>query len=161
VKPPSKAAQEQANRQAMEAAEKVQRFGVARASLPKGHTKIKFKDDEYFYQGGYWYWAGGGRYTSMIPPRGVSAPNLPAGSTSLTVGKTRYHYFNGTFYLPVSEHEYKVVDPPVGAAVAALPVEAESKVIGKKTYLVFDNAYYRPAHRGTAVVYQVVEAPKE
>jgi hypothetical protein len=160
---PQKTAEQRARhtREATEAAAAVDRFGVSKTSLPKSAVKVKSGKDEFWYCGGYWFWEGGGRYTSMVPPRGAVAPNLPVGEQWVTAGEKRYRYFNGTFYDQRADDEFVVIDPPVGAAVARLPDEAQKETVGDETYFVFDGGHYQRVHRGTQVLYQVVEAPSQ
>lgn len=88
--------------------------------------------------------------------------SLPANHRTVHVGKTRYEYHGGIFYVhkPTGYHPVRA---PIGARVVSLPLAAHTILLGGITYWIFNEAYYRKAPEGYVVVQRPVEtvAPSE
>lgn len=90
-----------------------------------------------------------------VPP-GKVVRKLPANHRVVHVGRARYHYHGGSFYVhkPTGYHPVRA---PLGAVVASLPLAAHAILLGGISYWVFNEIYYRRVPEG----YVVVERPAE
>ena len=83
--------------------------------LPRGSISIGFGGGQFFFQGGVWFRALGGRFVVSVPPFGIVAPVLPPAYATLWIGGAPYYYANGVYYAAAPGQGYTVVAPPPGA----------------------------------------------
>ncbi len=88
------------------------------------------------------------------PQRGTIVREVPRGSRTVVVDRTRYYVYDHHFYTRAPSG-YVVVRPPIGAVVTTLPVGSVSITIGGVLYSRHHDVYYRRAPQG----YVVVAAP--
>ncbi len=94
---------------------------------------------------------------------GTCVTTLPAGHTTVHVGKSSYHYCGGYYYQPVYVNgvtNYIVVQPPVGTVVDELPSGAIGESVGGVMYYRVGGSWYRPMYVTGQVSYVVVAPPK-
>jgi hypothetical protein len=91
-------------------------------------------------------------------PPGESLRRLPRGNVRISVGTTRYHYYDGMFFEPMWPG-YVVVSAPIGAHVRTLPRGYVSFAIGPRSYFYVNSTFFLwdDASRD----YVVVEEPAE
>lgn len=77
----------------------------------------------------------------------------------VTVGRERYNYREGRFYIPGWFGFEIVATPPIGAIVTFIPVSHRTILVGGLTYYYYDNIYYRPCPSGYIVVPAPVVTP--
>lgn len=115
----------------------------------------------YGYRGGHGHWHGHGHhYWGPRIALGFTAPVLPFGFVSLSVGGNPYFYQGGYFYRPAPVG-YVVVQAPLGASVVSLPGSAVRVAIGGAIYYQYADTYYQwqPAARAYVVVPPPAGAP--
>mgnify|MGYP000866481661 CR=1 FL=1 len=103
------------------------RHGEVIPALPGGSISIGFGGGHFYFHGGVWFRALGGRFVVIAPPIGVIVPLLPPAYATLWIGGAPYYYANGVYYALAPGQGYAVVDPPPGienAQPAPLPAAA-------------------------------------
>lgn len=90
------------------------RRGEVIPALPGGSISIGFGGSHFFFHGGVWFRALGGRFVVVVPPVGVTLPLLPPAYATLWIGGMPYYYANGVYYAPAPGQGYAVVPPPPG-----------------------------------------------
>ena len=92
------------------------------------------------------------RYPAQRQSRVVVS--LPKNHRAVSVGRTRYFYYRGTFYRKASAG-YVVVNAPLGAVVADLPAGFRMNVVGGMSHFTYGGVNYRRVPSG----YRVVSPP--
>jgi hypothetical protein len=90
------------------------RHGEVIPALPGGSISIGFGSGHFYFHGGVWFRALGGRFVVIAPPIGVIVPLLPPAYATLWIGGLPYYYANGVYYAPAPGQGYAVVTPPPG-----------------------------------------------
>lgn len=106
--------------------------GYAVGALPTGAVSVGFGGGHWFFHGGVWFRAAGGRFVVGLPPVGIAVPLLPPGFVTLWIGGANYYYANGVYYSAAADGGYTVVDAPPGAGMAKAappPAPAQEPVI--------------------------------
>ena len=67
--------------------------------LPERHHIVRFRDRDYYYQGGVWYHHLNNGFTVIAPPIGIVIPFLPSFYTTIWVGGIPYYYADDVYYV--------------------------------------------------------------
>jgi len=95
--------------------------GVVVGALPHEAIAVGYGPNHYWFSGGIWYRANGGRFVVIAPPIGVVVSVLPPYYTTLMIGGIPYYYANDAYYVwKDADHGYEVVDPPPAADSAQI-----------------------------------------
>ena len=84
--------------------------------------KASYADRGRHHGGGHFY------HYRDYPHFGLRLSVIPDGYFAMSVGGTRYYYFDGIYYERLGG-DYVVVAPPVGAVVAKIPPEFQPVII--------------------------------
>lgn len=112
--------------------------------LPHGAMMINWGGASYWCHSGVYYRPVPGGYCVVTAPYGLRMRTLPANYINITIGRTPYYYYYGSYYMQDQyTQEYYSVSPPVGATVDALPQGYDKVIIDGVTYYVFGGTYYK------------------
>jgi len=94
-------------------------------------------------------------------PPGQELRRLPRGQVRVSVGATRYSYYDGMFFRPLRPG-YVVVSAPIGVHVRTLPRGYLSFAIGPRSYFYVNSTFFLwdDVSRDYVVVEEPVEAAK-
>ncbi|MBF0478017.1 MAG: hypothetical protein HQL26_00905 [Candidatus Omnitrophica bacterium] len=88
------------------------------------------------------------------PHFGMRVSLIPDDYFTVSLGRSRYYYYDGLYYDQIGT-EYVIVNPPIGAVVNAIPSDFQPIIINGMTYFTNNGIYYVYTPRG----YQVVPQP--
>lgn len=89
--------------------------------LPHHHTRIWYRNRDYYYFGGSFFLPASYGYYVVNAPIGARIRVLPHGYLSFYLGHNHYYYYNDIYYRHIPDtREYVVVEPPEGAEEALM-----------------------------------------
>ena len=134
------------------------RIGQVVPRLPGAHTRLTYRDLDFYYYRGRFYRPGGTGYLIVPTPVGARFSALPYGATRVQVGVSIFYHHSGVFFTQ-AEAGYEVVAAPVGATVHMLPVGYSVMEFDGEELYVCDGVFYR--YDPGRDLYVVVEPPPE